>query len=53
MRTSEVSNGVINLLNLPLHDVTESLRQVQGVLGDGRAAIHLQTTNGSIQAVGY
>jgi hypothetical protein len=50
---AQVTNGVISLLNLPLQDVTESPRQIQGVLGDGKAAIHLQTTNGSIQAVGY
>ncbi|MBN2010117.1 hypothetical protein JW960_12300 [candidate division KSB1 bacterium] len=50
---ANVINGTTSLSGLTLNDMTQTIRQIEGKLGDGRGSITLSVTNGIITINGY
>lgn len=50
--SAKVTNGTVNVTGLSLQDMSGSSKEIHGIIGDGKGAIELETTNGNINVVG-
>lgn len=51
--SATVTNGSVNISELPVQNMSSSNKKVQGRLGSGEGRITLKTTNGNINVAGY